>query len=86
MFFLTSSSLDVRDTLLGVNERKQDVTKALALARGCKHPDAMWLTSIFDGKDVSKKEKVREVFLSHRNDARALCFAWCLTDDRKEDF
>ncbi len=74
--------LDVRDTLLGQNFRNQDITAALALARDCNHPDAEWLTSIFEGKDVSTEEHVREVFLSHQNDARALCFSWWFTDDR----
>ncbi len=74
--------LDVRDTLLGQNEKKQDITAALALARDCKHPDAVWLTSIFEGKDVSTKEDAREVFLSFENDALALCFAWLLSDGR----
>ena len=31
--------LDVRDTLLGQNKKKQDITAALALALDCKHPD-----------------------------------------------
>ena len=74
--------VDVRDTLLGDNFKKQDVTAALALARDCKHPDAEWLTSIL--KDVSTKEQVGEVFLSHQNDARALCFAGWFTDDRED--
>ncbi len=77
--------LDVRDTLLGDNFKKQDITAALALARDCKHPDAEWLTSIFEGKDVSTKENARKVFLSFENDARALCFAWWLAGDREED-
>ncbi len=67
--------LEVRDTLLGVNKKEQDITKALALARDCKHPDAVWLTSIFEGKDVSTKENVREVFLSPR---RCSCSLLCL--------
>ncbi len=61
--------LDVRDTLLGENYKKQDITAALALARDCRHPDAVWLTSIFEGKDVLTKERAREVFLSNQNDA-----------------
>ncbi len=77
--------LDVRDTLLGHNFKEQDITAALALARECKHPDAMWLTSIFEGKDVSTRENAREVFLLHQTDARALSFAWYLTDDREND-
>ena len=75
--------LDVRDTL-GGNERKQDTKAALVLARDCKHPDAVWLTSVFDGKEVSAKEQAREVFLLHQDDARALCFAWWLTDYGEE--
>ncbi len=78
---------DVRDTLLGQNCKKQDITAALALARDCKHPDAEWLTSIFEGKQIATKEEAREVFLSHPNDARALCFAWWLInfDDRDDE-
>ncbi len=52
--------LDVRDTFLGRNERKQDIAKALALARECKHPDAVWLTSIFEGKKTAAREQARE--------------------------
>ncbi len=77
--------LDVRDTFLGDNCKKQDITAALALARDCKHPDAVWLTSIFDGKDVSTKEEAREVFLLNQDDACALCFAWYETDNREDD-
>ncbi len=84
--------LDVRDTFTGfkfLNFRRQetDMTRALVLARDCKHPDAMWLTSIFEGKEVSTKEDARKVFLLHENDARALCFAWHLVDEgaREDD-
>ncbi len=77
--------LDVRDILLGDNYKDQDITKALALARDCKHPDAEWLTSIFEGKDVSTKDEARQVFLSLENDARALCFAWLLTEEEERD-
>ncbi len=73
--------LDVRDTLLGENYKEQDIAAALTLARDCKHPDAVWLTSIVEGKDVSTIEGAREVFLSFENDARALCFAWHLVDE-----
>ncbi len=77
--------LDVRDTLLGENKKKKNITAALALARDCKHPDAEWLASIFEGKDVSTEEGAIEVFLSFENDARALCFSWYLTDHRWND-
>ncbi len=68
--------LDVRDTFLHEN-----FASALALARQCEHPDAMWLASIFEGKDVSTKMQVGKVLLSQPDDARALCFAWWLSDD-----
>ncbi len=77
--------LDVRDKLLGENYKERDIAAALTLARDCKHPDAVWLTSIFEGKDVSTKEDAREVFLSWENDARALCFAWWLTYGNRRD-
>ena len=77
--------LDVRDTLLGENFKKQDITAALALARDCKHPDAVWLTSIFEGKDVSTEEDAKKVFVCCEDDTLALCFAWCLAVDREED-
>ncbi len=50
----------------------------MVLARDCKHPDAEWLTSVFEGKDVTTNEDARKIFLLHQNDARALCFAWWL--------
>ncbi len=77
--------LDVRDTFLGENNKKQDITAALALARDCKHPDAVWLASIFEGKDISTKQEAKKVLHLHQNDARALCFAWYLTEDRRSD-
>ncbi len=78
--------LDVRDTLFGRNEREQEIAAALALARDCKHPDAVWLTSIFEGKEsVSTEEDARNVFLSFENDARGLCFAWILSNGYRQD-
>ncbi len=74
--------LDIRDTFLGQNKRKQDITAALALARDCKHPDAVWLASIFEGRYVSKPDQARKVFVSNEtNDPRCLCFAWYMSDN-----
>ncbi len=72
--------LHCRDVFLGHNGRQQDISTALLLARDCKHPDAVWLTSLMQGKQVVE---ARDVFLSSENDARALCFAWWLTDERE---
>lgn len=78
--------LEIRDTLLGENKRKLDVQMALQLAQESRHPDAVWLTSIFKGRDVSTKEEARGVFLElEADDSRALCFAWCLTEGRWSD-
>ncbi len=79
--------LDIRDTFLGHNGKKfkQDIRAALARARDCKHPDAVWLTSMFEGKEVSTKEEARKVFLLNQDDARALCFAWALSANRGQD-
>ena len=78
--------LDVRDTFLGANYKTQDIRAALNLARDCKHPDALWLSSVFEGKDgLTTKEEAKEVFLRHENDARALCFVWWLSSDFERD-
>ncbi len=76
--------LDVRDTFLGDNCKQQDIAAALALARECKHPGAVWLTSIFEGTNVSTTDGAREVFLSVENESLALGFAFCLVDDHEK--
>ncbi len=75
--------LHVRDMLLGENFVDQDISSALSLARNCKHPDAVWLSSVC--KDASSIDEARDVFLSHQDDARALCFAWFLSSMKDDD-
>jgi hypothetical protein len=65
----------VRDTLLGHNKSLQDVKDALILASVCKHRNAIWLTKLFAGRDVSAREETRKIFLEYGSDPRALCFA-----------
>jgi hypothetical protein len=65
----------IRDTLLGHNFVKKDKKKSLELAAVCKHPDAVWLTKLFAGRDMNTRKDVRQVFLGCENDPRALCFA-----------
>jgi hypothetical protein len=65
----------IRDTLLAQNNVKQDIKKALKLASVCEHPNAVWLTKLFAGRDVASSEEARQVFLGCENDPRALCFA-----------
>ena len=76
--------LCIRNTFLGLNGKQQDIPTALALARDCRHPDAVWLTFICNDMVLIKKE-VRESFLAIENDARSLCFAWWLTEDCDRD-
>ena len=77
--------LAVRDALLGQNSTKRDVSKALALARDCCHPDAVWLTAICRDKNVASPANAKEVFSHHLNDARALCFYWFHVDQPWSD-
>ncbi len=65
----------VRDTLLGWNFAPQDVARALALVRDCKHEDGRWLARLFRGVASVTKDEAKEVFLAQGDDARALCFA-----------
>jgi hypothetical protein len=65
----------IRDTLLGHNCFEQDIKKALKLASVCEHPNAIWLTKLFRGRDVASCEEASQVFLGCENDPRALCFA-----------
>jgi hypothetical protein len=69
------------DTFFGDNLVAQNVPLALELASSCQHPDARWLTKVCSGKVVQTKEDAKIVFSSlGQNDARALCFAWCLSN------
>jgi hypothetical protein len=58
----------VRDTFLGLNCVGQDIKKALELASVYEHPDAVWLTKLFGGRDVDTMEEARRVFCGYEND------------------
>jgi hypothetical protein len=53
----------IRDTFFGQNYVEQDMTKALELASVCEHPNAVWLTKLFAGREVASREEARQVFL-----------------------
>lgn len=75
--------LEARDLLCGENGRKQDVPAALAVARTSKHPDALWLSSLFaEDTSCSTANEARETFLSLPDDGRAVFFSWRLLDLR----
>ncbi len=78
---LTRQWYEIRDLLLGHNYLKQDVKRAIKLATVCKHPDAYWLTVSCARKNVKTSKEVRDVFLSLREDPRALCFSGLLGDN-----
>jgi hypothetical protein len=62
-----------------------DVEKGLRMARECRHPDAVWLASLFPvGADVTRA-RMREVMEEQGEDARALHLAWRLGDNDAED-
>jgi hypothetical protein len=63
----------IRDTLI-----RTDIKKALELASVCKHPNAVWLTELFAGRDLDSREEARKVFLGSESDPRAICFAGSL--------
>jgi hypothetical protein len=73
----------IRDFFFGNNFVSQNIPLALELASSCQHPDALWLTEVCAGKDVTSKEDAKRVFSAlGQNDARALCFTWLLGDRR----
>ena len=54
------------------------------MARTCRHPDAMWLTEVVAGRDVSTYEQVRAVFEQNReDDMRWLFFAPLIMQDEQ---
>jgi hypothetical protein len=69
---------DALDELMGT-VREPDVRKALALARGCRHPDAQWLTSLFPSGETVTRDGVAEVMRAHTEDPRAMCVVWRLS-------
>jgi hypothetical protein len=64
--------------LLLANCFEKDINKALELASVCEHPNAVWLTKLLGGRDISSREEARQVFLACENDPRALCYAGLL--------
>jgi hypothetical protein len=49
--------------LLLLTVLQQDVQSSLKLAARCEHPNAVWLTRLFEGRDVKTPKKARKVFL-----------------------
>jgi hypothetical protein len=65
----------IRDMFFGHHGKTRDLKKALELASACTYRDAVWLTELFAGLELTIFKQARQVFLSQQNDAKALCFA-----------
>lgn len=77
---------EIRDLLFGQNYRKQDIAKAIVLAKQCAHPDAVLICNVLQKtnhlvmiRDALIKELLE--YEGQHNDGRALCFAWCLLEN-----
>jgi hypothetical protein len=74
---------EIRDLILYAEDWKVVVDRAAC----CDHPDAVWLTKLFAGRDVRTRAEARKVFLACENDARAICFSsslfWNARDVRR---
>jgi hypothetical protein len=65
----------IRDLVLGTNLRMPNITLALKLAAVCEHPDAVWLTKLFAGRDVKTLDQTKQVFFENKeNSVTAECF------------
>jgi hypothetical protein len=66
--------LKIRDILLGNNCKERNFAQGLELAASCSHPDAVWMTELFEGCKEKYIDSPRKMFAKHENDPRALCF------------
>lgn len=75
--------LKIRDLFCGRNGTRCDVRRAMELALSCAHPEAEWLFSVCGF--ATSREEARAMLLAHdEEDARALCFAWILSDEAEQ--
>jgi TPR repeat protein len=74
----------IRDTLVGDNFVRQEVKRALELAAVCEHPDAVWLTKLFAGRNVNTEEEMMRVFRDCDGDPRAVGFAAFISIDNAQ--
>lgn len=66
----------IRDMFFGHNFVRQDIQKALELARVCTHPDAEWLVAVCTEAHVTNADEAVKAFqLLSQTDARACAFA-----------
>jgi hypothetical protein len=58
--------------------------RVLREARECRHPDAVWLVSLFPAGETVTRKRAREVLLEQGEDPRALFFVARLSKNDKE--
>lgn len=66
----------IRDLFCGENYVGQDIEKALALAKNCKHPDAVWLSNVMKNVNLSTVNWLDHFMSLDQTDARTFYFAW----------
>jgi hypothetical protein len=66
-----------RDAILGENKSKLSLEQGIELASSCSHPDAVWWTKMFAGRNVKTRGEVCHVLLGRTECARSLCFSAC---------
>ncbi len=71
----------VRASCLGLYGKKRNIKKAIQDASACSHPDAIWLSKLFDGKDIESEDDALQVFDGQSEDARAMFFGGILKQD-----
>jgi TPR repeat protein len=76
---------DVLDVLDVLEHHGCDVEKALRIARESRHPDAVWLASLFSPGVAVTRARMVEVMREQGEDARALHVAWMLGHDEEHD-
>jgi hypothetical protein len=72
---------DTLDTFMG-SFGHVDVERGLQLARESRHPDAVWLASLFPAGVPVTRELMRDVLLGRGNDPRAMHLAFELANGR----
>ncbi len=58
---------EARDTLFGLNMFDQNVSEAVVLLSKLNHPEAVFLTSIFQGLEIASPQDAEKVLLSVGN-------------------
>jgi hypothetical protein len=75
---------DVLDTLTLAFDKEGAVEEGVRMTRECRHPDAVWLATLFPAGAAVTWQSIREAMEHQREDPRALHVAWMLGYDEEE--